>query len=112
MQNKEEKAERAKLFLPFDSLKGFREYLKKKERVVVEQKQLSNDALEQLDRSLQQIIAGRIIKVVYYDEEEYVELVGMVVKIDTEYTKTIQIVDKTIQIKNIIEIQGITDPTI
>lgn len=38
MQNKADKAMRAKQFLPFESLKGFHEYLKSKERIVVEKK--------------------------------------------------------------------------
>ena len=46
MQNKQNHTSRAKLFLPFDSLKGFRDYLKCKERVVVDKKQLSSDACE------------------------------------------------------------------
>ena len=48
MQNKQNHTSRAKLFLPFDSLKGFRDYLKCKERVVVDKKQLSSDACEVL----------------------------------------------------------------
>ena len=63
-----------KLFLPFDSLKGFRDYLKCKERVVVDKKQLSSDACEVLDRKLQQIQKGQMVKIVYYDQQEYVEV--------------------------------------
>ena len=74
MQNKQNHTSRAKLFLPFDSLKGFRDYLKCKERVVVDKKQLSSDACEVLDRKL--------------------------------YLHIIQIVDKVIHFRDIIEIQA------
>ena len=54
MQN-EQKAERAKQFLPFDSLKGFRDCLKQKERVIVARKQLSQDDCEVLNQNLNRI---------------------------------------------------------
>ena len=65
MQNEQNHANRAKLFLPFDSLKGFRDYLKCKERVVVDRKQLSSDACEELNRKLQKIQKGQMVKIIY-----------------------------------------------
>ena len=106
MQNKQNHTSRAKLFLPFDSLKGFRDYLKCKERVVVDKKQLSSDACEVLDRKLQQIQKGQMVKIVYYDQQEYVKVEGMVSKFDPEYLRLIQIVDKVINIHDIIEINS------
>lgn len=106
MQNKQNHTSRAKLFLPFDSLKGFRDYLKCKERVVVDKKELSSDACEVLDRKLQQIQKGQMVKIVYYDQQEYVEVEGLVSKFDPEYLHIIQIVDKVIHFRDIIEIQA------
>lgn len=102
MQNKEH-AERAKIFLPFDSLKGFRECLKSKERIVVERKELSEDACEELNRKLQQVKKGSMIKIVYYDQGEYVRLKGMVSRIDVDYLHILQIVDKVVHIRDIVE---------
>ena len=104
MQNEQNHANRAKLFLPFDSLKGFRDYLKCKERVVVDRKQLSSDACEELNRKLQKIQKGQMVKIIYYDQQDYVELEEMVSRFDPEYLHIIQIVDKVIHIRDIIEI--------
>lgn len=106
MQNNHEKAERAKIFLPFDSLKGYRDIIKSKERVVVKRKLLSEDDCEVLDRKLRQVKKGMMIKIVYYDQMDYVEVQGMVSMIDTENQRVLQIVDKRINIKDIIELQG------
>lgn len=105
MRNKEEKADRAKQFLPFDSLKGYHDFLKQKERVIVKRKHLSQDTCEQLDRKLKQIGPGIMIRIVYYDNQEYVELEGMVNKIDRA-AGVIRIVDQNIFITTIVEMQG------
>ena len=105
MQNKADKAMRAKQFLPFESLKGFHEYLKSKERIVVERKQLSNDEYEELNRKILQVKKGMMIKV-NYEGKQAIEVEGMVTKIDLEFTKTIRIVDNNILVKDIVEISG------
>ena len=105
MQNKADKAMRAKQFLPFESLKGFHEYLKSKERIVVERKQLSNE-YEELNRKILQVKKGMMIKVIYYEGKQAIEVEGMVTKIDLEFTKTIRIVDNNILVKDIVEISG------
>ncbi len=48
--------QRAYIFQAFDALKGFRELLNEKERIVVEKRELSEDDLEMLD---QPIIANK-----------------------------------------------------
>ena len=45
-------AARARLFLPFDSLKGFREYLAEKEQPQESKKMLSEDDCERIDHLL------------------------------------------------------------
>ncbi|MEG0367373.1 MAG: hypothetical protein RR585_11095 [Coprobacillus sp.] len=108
MPNKIDKSERAKIFLSFDALKGFREYLKCKERVVVDKKLLSQDRCYELDWKIQQVNIGKMIKIVYYDKDEYISLEGMVTKIDLNIG-LLKIVDQVINIKDIIEIQGEND---
>ena len=49
MQNNT-KIERAKLFAPFDSLKGLFEKINEKERIIVDKKDLCLDALDELER--------------------------------------------------------------
>lgn len=46
------KADRAKIFMPFDAVKGFREALAEKERIIVPKTELSEERKEELDLSL------------------------------------------------------------
>lgn len=96
---------RAKLFLSFDALRGFRSYIKEKERVVVQRPALSEDDYFVLDRKIHYIEKGMVITIVYYDKGEYVRLTGMVAKIDLDYSKSIRIVNDVIPVKKIVEIQ-------
>lgn len=96
---------RASLFLSFDSLKGFDDYIAKKQRVVVERKELAPDLLDELDWKIKEVKVGQMIKIVYYDQNEYVELEGMVSKIDLKVDKVIRIVDREIKITEIVNLQ-------
>ena len=103
MQN-DRTLERAKLFAPFDSLKGLFDRISDRERIVVDKKILCPDTLEELDWKIKQVKVGEMIKIIYYDKDDYVSLEGMVAKIDLEYTKTIQIVKQKINLEKIIQI--------
>ena len=102
MQNR--RLNRAKLFLSFDSLKGYKEMVRKKERIVVKRPELLEDSYYELDWKIHQIKVGEMIKIIYFDRFEFVALEGMVTDIDLEYRKQIKIVDKVIPIHNIITI--------
>lgn len=104
MQNK--KAERAKIFLPFASLRGFQTYLKQKEKVVVSRKQLSLDECDILNMKIHQVQRGKMIKVVYFYHGEYIEKEGMVTKVDLDCDKIIKIVNQVIDVKDIIDMSG------
>lgn len=95
---------RAKLFLSFDSLKGYKEMVRKKERIVVKRPELLEDSYYELDWKIHQIKVGEMIKIIYFDRFEFVALEGMVTAIDLEYKKQIKIVDKMVSIHNIITI--------
>lgn len=66
--------------MPFDAVKGFREALAEKERIVVPKIELSEERKEELDRRLRMIHTGDIVTVVYFHNGEYVKLTGMVSK--------------------------------
>lgn len=100
------KVNRAKLFMSFDALKGFKEIIRKKERIVVPERELSPDGLYELDWKIKQVKVGEIVKIVYYDRFEYVSLEGMVADIDLDNQKIIRIVDKLINLNNIVKIDG------
>lgn len=98
------RAKRAQIFQSFDALKGFREILNEQERVVVPKKELSEDDLEQLDYKIHQIKVGMIVKIIYYDKQQYVQLEGIVSKINLD-TKIIQIVKSKINLLDIVHIE-------
>ena len=74
--------ERAKQFMPFAALKGYEAALRQKERVVVPKKELSEDYKEQLDSQLRQVRKNDMITVVYFHQGEYLEITGMVSRMD------------------------------
>lgn len=96
------RAQRAQIFQSFDSLRGFREIIKQTERIIVPKRELSNDDLEFLDRTVHQVQPGMVIKVIYYDKGKYVQFKGKVAKLDLE-NKKIQIVKKTLDLNDIVE---------
>ncbi len=65
------KAERAKIFAPYDALKGLYSELQKKERLVIPKKDLSEDQLELLNRFFAELRPGDYIYVTYYDKDRY-----------------------------------------
>lgn len=98
------RASRAQIFQSFDALKGFREILKEQERVIVTKKILSEDDLAELDYKVHQIKVGMIIKIIYYDNGQYIQLEGRVSKLNFD-TKMIQIVKTKLDLKEIICIE-------
>ncbi|MCI6380684.1 YolD-like family protein [Faecalicoccus pleomorphus] len=96
--------QRAYIFQAFDALKGFRELLREKERIVVEKRELSEDDLEILNRKIHQIQKGDMLQIVYYDEKEYVQKTGIISKIDFDQ-KNIQMVKEKIALDCIVEIR-------
>ena len=99
------KLDRAKIFLPFDALKGFKEALREKEKILVDKKILSIEEKEKISKKLIQIKKGMIIKVIYFENNEYIELEGMVSLIDFVYKK-LKIVKKEIEFTDILDIQS------
>lgn len=71
-------SDRARQFLPFDALKGFKEAIKERQKIKVDKIELSEEMQEELSYKLKQIKKGMIIKVVHYKDEEYIETYGMV----------------------------------
>lgn len=100
-----DQAERAKQFMPFDALKGFREALKEKEKIIVPKMLLSEETREELDRKLVQMKKNDIVTVVYYTEGEYLKITGMISRLDTT-AKVLKVVNTKILFENIYDIQG------
>ena len=98
--------ERAKIFAPFDALKGFREMLVEEEIIKEERIEPSEDLIEYLSSIINQLEVGMMIEVKYYVEKEkyYKKMTGIFTKIDKVYKK-ITIVKTKININDIIDIK-------
>ncbi|MDC0828351.1 YolD-like family protein [Faecalitalea cylindroides] len=99
-----DKVQRAHIFSAFDALKGFRELLKERERVIVPKRMLSEDDFEILNQKIHAVEKGMMITLVYFDNGDYIEQTGRVSKLsfDENY---IQIVKSKIPLKSIVDIQ-------
>lgn len=100
------KASRAKQFLPFDALVGFRDALREKEIEKEEKRELTEESYEELEIQLNKLEKGKYAKIKYYKDKKYVEIDGIVTNIN--YTKKkIQINrEENINICDIIEIKA------
>lgn len=95
--------ERAKQFMPFSALKGLNEALAEKEKIIVPKIELSEDGAVELDRKMHTLKCGKIATIVYYDNENYLRITGMVAKID-EDSRILQIVNTKISFDDIYNI--------
>nr|WP_167958523.1 YolD-like family protein [Anaerosporobacter faecicola] len=98
-------AERAKQFMPFDALKGFREALREKEKIIVPKVELSDYAKSILDEKLHQVQKNDMITVIYFEQGVYLKVTGLVSRLDTT-SRTIKIVNTKISFDDIYDIQG------
>lgn len=97
--------ERAQIFQPFDSLKGFRQLLKQQEHITVKKPFFSEDELQELNTKLTLIRRGMLLSVCYLENDECLKIQGMVANINMD-TKVLQIVKKKIPFHHILSLQG------
>ena len=102
---KMDRQNRAKQFMPFDALKGFREAVAEKERIIVPKRELSEEQKEELDRKLRQVQKKDIITVEFFHNREYLQLTGMVSRVDAT-SRILAIVNTKIAFDDIINLQG------
>ena len=94
---------RAKQFAPFDALKGFREALKEKEKIKIDKKELSDDRSKEINDLLKDMKEGMLITIVYYSDGEYIQLTGIIVKIEKQ-KRCMQIAETIIYFDDIYDI--------
>ncbi len=87
----ENNIDRAKQFMSFDALKGFRKMLEEKENIVSYRKKLGDDEYEELSNKIKNIKKRDNIELVYYLNKEYIKLRGIVKSID--FTNKIIVID-------------------
>jgi len=95
---------RAKQFMPFDALKGFKEAVAEKERIIVPKRDLSEERQEELDWKLRQIQKEDVITVEYFQDREYVQVTGMVIRID-DASRILQIANMRIAFADISDLK-------
>lgn len=98
--------DRARQFLPFDALKGFREMLLFVEKQKLEKKEFSSDFLNVLNEKLNSLKKGMNIKVTYFYELNYIETCGIVKKVDT-VNQTLILLNTKINFDDIMDIEYI-----
>ncbi|MFT4144421.1 MAG: YolD-like family protein [Mobilitalea sp.] len=97
---KMDRENRAKQFMPFDALKGLREALAEKERIIVSKHDLSEEQKEEIDQKLRQVRKKDVITVEFFKNIEYVQLTGMVSQVD-ETSRILVIVNTKIAFEDI-----------
>ena len=78
---------RAKLFVPFDALKGLKEAIAAKEKRPEPRRELTDYMKEQINNALLDLQKGQQITVVYYEKQEQqtAQITGTVMKVDAHW---------------------------
>lgn len=105
IRGKMSKEDRAKQFMPFAALKGYEDALREKERIIVPKKELSEYSKELLDEKIHQIKKNDIVTVVYFHEDVYLKITGMISKLDFD-ARILTIVSTKIDFDDIYEIDN------
>ncbi len=101
---KMDQSNRAKQFMPFDALRGFREALAEKERIIVPKRELSEEQKAKLDNKLHQIHRMDIVTAEFFQNGEYVQVTGVVSRID-EISRVLKIVNTKIPFDDIADLR-------
>ena len=96
--------DRAKLFLPFDALKGLQQELRKQEKIKEDKLILSDDVNDNLNEVFNNLVAGDNVLVKYYYNLEYIESSGTIKKIDYS-SRNIYLMSSIINIDDIVDIK-------
>ena len=96
--------DRAKQFMPFAALKGYEEALREKEKVIVTKVELSEERAAELNQQLHQIKKNDILTVVYFSKDAYLQVHGMVSRLDIE-ARILKVVNTKISFEDIYDIR-------
>ena len=75
-------SDRAKIFLPFNGLRGYYDLILKANEIKEDKKELSEEELDLLNNILNKLEKRMMVKIKYYDIDKYKEIEGMISKID------------------------------
>ena len=101
---KKDKADRARQFMPFDALDGFRALIEEQDKVVEKRKELSEERIEMLNERIRKVRKGERIIITYYNRDGYVKKDGIVSGFDFAL-KYIRVVDTKIYFEDMFDIE-------
>lgn len=103
MQSDKSRLDRAKQFMPFDALKGFKEALQEKEQEQDQRVELIDEQERYIDRVIRNLKLGDNIEITYYYQNKYIEEKMTIKKLSFKNQKIV-LNDKTIFLKDIRDI--------
>lgn len=98
-------SDRARQFLPFDALRGFKDEIKKRERIVVPFREIAEDRAEVLSRKMNMVKKNMMVKIKYFCDGEYLLKEG-IVSIISQTERYIMVVKTKIMFKDVYEIDS------
>ena len=81
--------DRARIFMPFDAIAGFREGLELACKKYNTKKSISEDMANELNEKLKELKKGDKVKVTYYYNIDYNEVIGNIKKVDDTFNELI-----------------------
>ena len=103
---------RAKIFAPYQALKGLNETLHSKDTVYVRRRELTEYAQECIDKRLRQLRRSDVATVTWFcpkpgevDLGQYITVTGIVERVDPVF-RVLLLSSKSISIENILDLRG------
>lgn len=104
------KADRARQFMPFASLRGYYDLIREKERIREPKRELTEDAAEELSAALGELRCGMLVKIRFYDTDHYENTTGIITAIDTVFRR-LTLVRRCIPFDDILSAEQLERPT-
>lgn len=98
------RAERARQFMPFAALRGFEDLIREQTKEISPKRELSEEQAERLSARLSHLERGMLVKVIYYAQDGYVTLHGMVSDVDLPM-RTLTVVKTKIRIDDLADLR-------
>jgi len=98
-------SQRAKIFAPFDALRGFSAALRAKEKIRRPRRLLLEDKLEELNAKASALKKGDYVSILYYSDDDYLTVSGFLSEIDL-ISRTFVVAGKEIGFDDIYELEA------
>lgn len=96
--------QRAKIFLPFNGLRGYYDLILKVDKKREPKRELSEDELNELSNTFNKLKKRMMVEITYYLDDGYTKIYGMISKISTE-KRIITIIKTNISFDDIYKIK-------